>query len=138
MWISKNGFIQALSLMTVCLLAGCSGGAADAPELGQVSGTITMDGKPLTKASVSFEPQSGAPSVGMTDETGHYELVYSKDHQGAVPGQHTVRISKFGEPGSPNDTEDQIPAKFNQNSKETAEVKMGDNEINFDLNSKAK
>lgn len=137
MWISKNGFIQALSLTTVCLLAGCSGGAADTPELGLVSGTITMDGKPLSKASVTFEPQSGAPSLGMTDEAGHYELAYNKDHQGAIPGQHTVRISKFGEPGSPNDTEDQIPAKFNQNSKETAEVKMGDNVINFDLNSKA-
>jgi len=138
MWISKYSLIQALSLMTVCLLAGCSGGATDTPELGQVSGTITMDGKPLSKANVTFEPQSGAPSLGMTDEAGHYELAYNKDHQGAVPGQHKVRISKFGEPGSPNDTEDQIPAKFNQNSKETAEVKMGDNEINFDLKSKAK
>jgi len=135
----KRNLIPTLSLMAVCLLAGCSGGgASDAPELGLVSGTITLDGKPLAQANVTFEPSSGAPSVGMTDEAGQYELTYNKDNLGAVPGQHTVRISKFGEPGSPNDTEDQVPAKFNTNSKETVEVKAGENEINLDLNSKAK
>ncbi len=76
--------------------------------------------------------------MGMTDDSGHYVLAYNKDTKGAVPGQHTVRISKMGEPGSPNDTEDQVPAKFNQNSKLTAEVKPGENTVNFDLDSKAK
>lgn len=131
-------FFQVLSLFAVSLLVGCSGGAADTPELSQVSGTVTLDGAPLTKASVTFQPQSGSSSVGMTDEAGHYELAYNKDTNGAVPGQHTVRISKMGEPGSPNDTEDQVPAKFNRDSKLTAEVKPGENTINFDLDSKAK
>lgn len=134
----QQEFLYALCLMTVCLLAGCSGGSADTPELGLVSGTITLDAKPLPRASISFEPKSGAPSVGMTDNEGHYELAYSPDTKGALPGQHTVRISKFGDPGSPDDTVDQVPAKFNQNSKLTAEVKAGENTINFDLDSKAK
>ncbi|WP_278465393.1 hypothetical protein [Gimesia maris] len=138
MWINQLKFLQALCLMTASLLAGCSGGGADTPDLGQVTGTITLDGQPLTQASVTFQPQTGAPSVGMTDETGHYELAYNTDTQGAIPGQHAVRISKMGEPGSPNDTEDQVPAKFNQNSKLTAEVKEGENTVNFDLDSKAK
>ncbi|MCR9232813.1 carboxypeptidase-like regulatory domain-containing protein [Gimesia chilikensis] len=128
------------TLVTLSLLAasltGCGGGGADTPELGEVTGIITLDGNPLSGAEVVFEPASGAPSVGKTDESGSYELIYNQDASGALPGQHTVRISKFGEPGSPSDTENQIPAKFNANSKLTAEVKAGDNTVNFDLESK--
>ncbi|WP_417388437.1 carboxypeptidase-like regulatory domain-containing protein [Gimesia sp.] len=138
MQINFHKFLCAICLLTTTLIAGCSGGGADTPKLGQVSGTITLDGQPLTQASVTFQPQSGAPSVGMTDASGKYELAYTPDTKGAIPGQHTVRISKMGEPGSPNDTEDQVPAKFNQNSKLTAEVKEGENTVNFDLDSKAK
>ncbi|MEQ9071977.1 MAG: carboxypeptidase-like regulatory domain-containing protein [Gimesia chilikensis] len=122
--------------MLAASLTGCGGGGADTPELGEVTGIITLDGNPLSGAEVVFEPASGAPSVGKTDESGSYELIYNQDASGALPGQHTVRISKFGEPGSPSDTENQIPAKFNANSKLTAEVKAGDNTLNFDLESK--
>ncbi|MCA9006863.1 MAG: carboxypeptidase regulatory-like domain-containing protein [Planctomycetaceae bacterium] len=138
MLINQVKFFQALCLLAVGLLAGCSGGAADTPALSQVSGTITLDGAPLSKASITFQPQSGSSSVGMTDEAGHYELAYNKDAKGAVPGQHTVVISKMGEPGSPNDTEDQVPPQFNRNSKLTAVVTEGENTVNFDLDSKAK
>tara|TARA_R100001132_G_C3272735_1_gene94719 strand:+ start:3460 stop:3876 length:417 start_codon:yes stop_codon:yes gene_type:complete len=131
-------FFQALSLFAVSLLVGCSGGATDTPELSQVTGKITMDGAPLTKASITFQPVSGSSSVGMTDETGEYVLAYNRNTNGAVPGKHTVRISKRGEAGSPNDTEDQVPVQFNRDSKLTAEVKPGENTINFDLDSKAK
>ena len=127
---------RGLLLLLVCVSVGCGGGASDMPELGEVSGTVTLDGAPLSGAEVTFEPTAGAPSVGTTDETGKYELVYNQDAQGAVPGQHTVRISKFGEPGSPNDTVNQVPAKFNAGSKLTAEVKTGENTVNFDLDSK--
>lgn len=136
MWTTKILFSQSLLLLAICLITGCSSGKDDVPELAPVSGTITLDGKPLSKANITFEPKAGSLSVGMTDDTGHYELAYNKNHLGAVIGQHTVRISKFGEPGSPNDTVDQVPVKFNKNSKETANVKEGENEINFDLKSK--
>ncbi len=139
MSFKTNKWMPVFTSLGLCLLtAGCFGGGSDAPELGLVSGTVTLDGKPLAKATVNFEPTTGATSLGMTDETGHYELSYNKDHKGAVPGSHKVRISKFGEPGSPNDTTDQVPAKYNKNSKETAQVKKGENEINFDLKSKRK
>ncbi|WP_417376312.1 carboxypeptidase-like regulatory domain-containing protein [Gimesia maris] len=138
MLIHHTKFSQAICLLTVGLFVGCSGGAADTPELAQVSGTITLDGAPLSKASVTFQPQSGSSSVGMTDEAGHYELAYNKNTNGAVPGKHSVTISKMGEPGSPNDTEDQVPPQFNRNSKLTAVVKEGENTVNFDLDSKAK
>jgi len=136
MHIHNQHVFQALALLAACLLAGCSSKPEDMPELGQVSGTITLDGQPLEGAEITFEPQAGTLSVGSTDETGHYELAYSKDYPGAILGTHTVRISKMGEPGSPNDTENQVPAKFNAGSKLTAEVKTGENTVNFDLDSK--
>lgn len=135
--LNHASFIYLISL--TCLLVGCSTGADDTPELGKVTGKITLDGQPLTDASVTFEPKSGAPSIGRTDESGVYVLAYGQDHLGAVSGQHTVRVSKYGEPGSPNDTEDQVPDQFNKNSKLTANVKIeGENTFDFDLDSKAK
>lgn len=135
---SQTARALGLLILLTCLTTGCGGGASDTPELGEVSGTVTLDGNPLSGAEVTFEPGAGAPSVGKTDDAGKYELIYNQDAHGAVPGSHTVRISKFGEPGSPNDTENQIPAQFNVNSKLTAVVKVGDNTVNFDLDSKQK
>ena len=78
-----------LSVILLCvatfLIAGC--GRSDLPELGTVSGTVSLDGKPLADAIVNFTPeQGGRPSTGQTDTTGHYTLVYVADAEGAVVG----------------------------------------------------
>lgn len=122
-----------LSIILLCVLFGCAGEAKDVPKLGQVSGTVTMDGKPLADADLVFEPKSGSPSVGKTDKDGNYQLAFNQDSIGAVIGQHTVRISKFGEPGSPDDTKNQISEKYGSKSTLTADVVAGDNIVNFDL-----
>lgn len=136
--LPRHGLAGALLWIALCAVVGCSRRAEDLPELGLVSGTVTMDGKLLAGAQVVFEPESGAPSVGQTDEAGRYELAYNEQLQGAVVGRHTVRISKYGEPGSPNDTENQIPEKFGRDSDSTAEVVAGGNTCNFDLESAPK
>lgn len=117
---------------------GCGGGGAPVPELAPVTGSITLDGQPLSSAQVVFEPQGeGTLSVAKTDDSGHYELYYNAENPGAVPGSHVVRISKYGEPGSPNDTMDQIPPQYNQGSTLTADVKAGEgNVFDFELESR--
>lgn len=77
------------------------------PNLAPVSGTVTLDGKPLAGAEVQFWPRSegGQQSIyvttsfGVTDDQGKYLLKYTEiDSQpimGAVVGKHTVRISKL-------------------------------------------
>ena len=57
---------RGLALITLSLFfIGCGGGAAsDAPDLGQVSGVVTMDGKPLEGAMVTFEPTGAAALHG--------------------------------------------------------------------------
>lgn len=131
--LKKKMFPSALSVILLCILSGCAGEASDTPELGLVSGTVTMDGKPLADADLVFEPKTGSPSVGKTDVDGNYQLAFNQDSKGAMIGQHTVRITKFGEPGSANDTKNQISEKYGSKSKLTAEVVAGDNTFNFDL-----
>jgi hypothetical protein len=77
-------------LIPAFCLAGCGGEMKVAP----VSGTITLDGEPLEKASVLFQPEKGGrPSFGVTDKNGYYSLAYSMNESGAEVGGATVKIS---------------------------------------------
>ncbi|MBW3596598.1 MAG: carboxypeptidase-like regulatory domain-containing protein [Planctomycetes bacterium] len=118
-------------------LVGCGGG-----NLGQVEGTVTLDDQPLPDATVIFQPEAGgSPSRGKTDASGYYQLSFSRDEMGAVPGTHTVRIStggvvgseEEGEEGEPVVVPEKVPAKYNDQSELTASVEKGSNTIDFDL-----
>jgi hypothetical protein len=117
--------------LLVCL--GCGGG-----DVGYVEGTVTMDGNPLPDALVTFQPESGRPSYGRTDGNGRYELIYTKDAKGAVPGKHTVTISTLQE-GDPDaggkSIPEKVPAKYNTNTELTREVTPGSNKLDFELSS---
>lgn len=129
-------------LLVACLmvLQGCGGPSG--PPVGQVMGTVTLDGKPVPGARVTFEPAkgaAGAPAGGRTDGQGKYELWTSKDRKGAAPGNHTVRIETDPNPDpETGKTPPPLPAKFNAQSKLTAEVKAGSNTIDFPLTSSEK
>ncbi|MBX3439307.1 MAG: Ig-like domain-containing protein [Planctomycetaceae bacterium] len=62
-----------------------------------VQGTVTVNGEPLSHASVIFRPENGRPSIGKTDEEGRYQLQYTRESAGALPGLHEVAISTFVE-----------------------------------------
>lgn len=114
----------------VLLLAGgCS--RSDLPSLAPVSGTVTLDGKPLKQALVTFRPAKNRASRGRTDGEGHYELLYSPGNRGAKIGNHTVIISVRTE----LDPVERIPAKYNSQTTLTREVKKGKNVLVFDLKS---
>ncbi len=119
-------------------LAGCGGGA-ETPDLGSVSGTILLDGKPLADAAVEFTPVSGRGSVATTDASGKYTLRYTTDIDGAVLGPHTVRITT-GRPatgGEGGETKpaapERIPPKFNSATDIKEEVKAGPNTFDYDI-----
>jgi len=98
-----------------------------------VTGTVTYNGKPVPKASVTFYPKEGRPSSGVTDESGKYELNYTADKKGALIGQHTVRISTAIEQLDETVTAETLPKKFNTASELTREVTSGAQTIDFDL-----
>jgi len=76
------------------VLAGCGGRPAGYPETAPVRGVVTLDGKPLAGASVSFVPAAGRSSAGMTDDDGRYKLFYTGRIKGAMLGSHRVMLSK--------------------------------------------
>lgn len=108
---------------------GCGNG--DRPPLGNVSGTVTMDGEPLVGVIVTFKPTNGRPAVGVTDATGKYQLEYSRGVKGTKVGSNTVGFSwPIGVAGS-----HEIPARYSGKSDLEQEVESGCNSFDFDLES---
>lgn len=108
--------------------------------MGTVTGEITLNGEPLTDATVEFLPLEGRPSSGQTDEAGRYSLSYNDTVKGAVIGSHLVRITTARErSGGEGDQPliearpEIVPAKYNDQSELSAEVKRGANTFNFQL-----
>src|SRR5262249_49731743 len=107
-------------------------------NLAPVSGRITRDNKPLTHATVIFQPLSGEKnpgpgSAGKTDEKGQYTLqLMTKNVQGAVLGKHKVSITAY-EGGSeipssgsrPVFRKALVPLKYNAETELTFEVPPG-------------
>ena len=78
--------------------AGCSG--AGGQKIVPVSGKVTLNGKPLANATVSFQPvppqgsiNAGPASVGKTNDKGEFSLATLKGDTGAMVGKHHVLIS---------------------------------------------
>jgi hypothetical protein len=119
-------------------LAGC--GTSYAP----VSGRVTLDGKPLEGAIVTFQPAADNPnrgtgSVGNTDEDGRFTLrVVDPSTPGAVPGKHVVLITLYekgdGKPGAEKSGTQLLPVRYNEQTTLTCTVPPGGTtEANFDL-----
>jgi hypothetical protein len=139
-------FCRCFPLVALCLLlAGCS----DRPKLGKVKGTVTLDGKPLAKGSITFESPDARPATG-TIVNGEIVDVSTYDPQDGVPvGQHKVAISATEDaasgvtanPGDARQTTDYmvgkslIPASYNDpdSSGLTADIKSGENTVEFKL-----
>lgn len=132
---------MALVLAVATAAPGCSGTRRELPPLGQVSGTISLDGQPLSKASVTFVPfERGQASYGSTDDAGRYRLVYTTNTPGAVVGSHRVEIRTGGEgydkDGNFNETVERLPTAYHVRSELKATVAAGTNELDFKLTSK--
>lgn len=116
------------SLLSIVLfgIVGCSG-STDQPELAEVSGVVTLDGKPVPGVNILFQPESGRAAVGMTDDEGRYELEYVYGVSGCKMGSNTVGFD--WPPGSANAVG--IPPKYNGDAAFKFDVKPGSN--TFDL-----
>jgi hypothetical protein len=133
---------QRLLIAALCgLLMGCG---TSGPQLSEVKGKVTVDGKAVPRAEVSFVPEAagGSPSLGKTDAEGNYRLAFTQDRFGALIGKHKVTITskkispnEMPDTGEPVDTAFvPIPKKYQ--STLTAEVKTSANVIDFELDSK--
>lgn len=121
-------------------------------ELAPVSGTVTLDGKPVAEARVIFEPRregqaaltAGPGSDGLTDAQGRYSLTTSVgEEQGAVVGPHTVTVSTYlAEVDRSRDTarvirQEEIPSRYMEAGALTFEVPPdGTDKADFALESR--
>lgn len=129
------------------------------PTLGDpvsVSGTVTLDGKPLANATIYFTPDAkdmGSGSSATTDANGKYELATRVDGQskkGAIPGKYRVWFSRLVDPKGnpiPADSEtppadlgamESLPPRLSDVNltEERAEVSAGGDTIDFKLTTK--
>ena len=93
--------LRRLAALAVIVLAvGCGGGGGF--QVAPVSGTVTMDEKPLPHVYVNFQPvgsrdnpNPGPGSYAVTDDKGRYTLkLVEGGKPGAVVGQHKVSITR--------------------------------------------
>ncbi len=126
------------ALLALCVWTGCGG--TSGPDLGRVSGTVTLGGNPLPDALVTFDPEGeGSPSTATTDASGRYELMYTADRKGAIVGKHKVTVSTFRQQSNPDGTTtmipEKVPAEYTSVSTTSLvkEVKAGSQSIPIDL-----
>ena len=123
------------ALLALSALTGCGGAGV---KLGKVIGKVSLAGQPLPDALVTFSPVAGgSPSAGKTAEDGTYTLVYAKNVNGALIGEHTVTISTFRDaledPPTPAVPE-KVPFKYREAEElPKVSVKSGTNTLDFNL-----
>lgn len=127
--MKKTAILSVCLAWVVSLVSGC--GRGDMPELGDVYGKVTLDGKPVANINILFTPETGRPAGGVTDEEGNYELKYLEGYSGSRlgPAKVTFEWSPGVEPTAA------IPAKYMKDGF-SVEVKEGSNELNFPMDLK--
>jgi hypothetical protein len=141
MWLPRSWAWGASVSASVLFLAAAGCG----PNAARVSGTVTLDGQPLTTGNVSFHPDgdSGAPAYGQIDAQGRYSLSTGSD-AGLPPGKYVAVVVATKDPPKPYDaTGAEIPpipitpAKYSQVSTSDlrVDVKSGQNDIPLALQS---
>ncbi len=126
--------IMLRQLSIACLLAVCLGCGGESFSMAPVSGTITLDGKPLVDARVGFEPKrsgkelaAGPGSYANTDQQGRFVLKSLDGRKGAVVGTHRVWIRTIKTKEGPNGeietvVEEKVPARYNSQTELTFDV----------------
>lgn len=81
--------IGQFTAVVLCLSAGCG---SDAPV--PVAGKVTVNGKPVGNAGVTFHPQDGKgrPATAETADDGTYKLTTVNPGDGALKGEYKVTI----------------------------------------------
>lgn len=132
---------ESLGLALLLATAGCSNvKRADYSALGlvDVTGTVRLDGAPLAGASVVFENEDRTFSSATTDSAGRYCLMFNSEQPGITAGKKIVRISSLvsnDDSSVAGSKAESIPARYNAQSQETAEVTNAQRTFDFDLRS---
>lgn len=101
---------QLGSFLVLLVSVGCGSSGGDTKtysgKLVPISGTVTLDGKPIAEVNVSFTMTDKAPegfrgANGLTDSSGKFQLMTGTT-LGVPPGRYRVSMERWATPdGSP-------------------------------------
>jgi hypothetical protein len=96
----------------VGLLAGCV--TDNLPKTVPAEGMVTLDGEPVSDATVLFITDTGNNSAsGVSNKDGKFELKVFEEKKGAVPGAYKVTVNKtIVEPSSEKNGESEVNIKY--------------------------
>ena len=129
--------------LTVLLLIGiCAAGCSN--PLAEVSGTVTLNGQPVSEGAINFIPVEGTQGAGAgaTIRDGKYQVPAAS---GVTPGKNRVELRAFRSTGKkvkdagvPGTTEIELrvpafPPEYNDQSTLVREVRQGSNKIDFEI-----
>lgn len=102
-------FLMSIAMVLPVATEGCSRAKPPAPQLVDVRGTVTLNGKPVTNVMVVFLSEGGEDSSGVTNSQGNFRLMYHGGKEsGAVPGKHQVQFIT----ASPDQPATLLPARY--------------------------
>jgi hypothetical protein len=91
LWQPKPGF--GFLFLAILAATGCRSNPPHPPQVVPVSGVVTLDGKPLAGAAITFEPVAGGVfGCGSTNEKGEFTLGTFAETDGALVGVHRISI----------------------------------------------
>ncbi len=134
----RVGCLGAALGLALAAMAGCGAGKA------AVSGAVRLDDKPVEDGTISFVPvgtSTAKPAAGKV-EGGSYAIPAK---QGLTAGSYRVEVRwnrktgrKVFVPPAPetDEVKEAIPARYNSESELKADLKTGDNKLDFDLKSR--
>jgi len=139
-----QSYFLIATAFTLLLVSGCGGG----PRVVKVGGVVTLDGRPLERAAIAFQPiatsaddiHPGAGSFAHTDAAGKFQLeLVDPPVPGAVVGKHRVTIVS-DTPIAPMDDSgrippDPIPTKYRDGSLEFIVPPEGTTSADFHIHS---
>jgi hypothetical protein len=142
--------LRYFAVLAFAALCGCN---SQPFAVAQVSGRVTLDGKPLPKASITFVPLAtkenlapGPTATALTDADGRYTLTVNKDTPGAVVGRCRIFVTTMFTDAPPPDRDggppvrmpkDKVPERYNVRTDLTYDVpRDGTDHADFDLKSR--
>ncbi|TWU27584.1 carboxypeptidase regulatory-like domain-containing protein [Bythopirellula polymerisocia] len=140
--ISNSVSLTILICFSLATISGC-GGASHELETAPVTGTVKMDGQPVTSGYVFILPGKGRMAKGSIQEDGTFVMSTYDEGDGVQVGEHPVIVTPIpageGTP-RPKGRATEIPPKYMKASSSglTINVQPGDsNQLNLELSSKS-
>ncbi|WP_422931236.1 hypothetical protein [Singulisphaera sp. PoT] len=161
MFSHRSRFTALATVVALTSAGGCGSSSSDGLPRRAIYGSVTLDGVPLSKGAISFDPaepgSTGSVSAGAVILDGDYSI---DRQQGPTPGKYHVSIRSVASsvadkgdsaaatksaPGMPPrlkkgakaKDQDQVPSKYNSNSELMADITVdGPSNFNYELKSK--